>query len=148
MCIWKLVVKAAPAVRPQTQDDLILYFLLCYFTVPHLSVNLFYSIFILQYLIYILFTVSEYHHFFPVYIECNNFYTFIISFGLGPNLQVVSTMSVGYEHIDLQACRDKGIAVTNTPNVSSDSVSELTVSLVLLTARRLLEGTELSEVPN
>jgi lactate dehydrogenase-like 2-hydroxyacid dehydrogenase len=54
-------------------------------------------------------------------------------------------MSVGYEHIDLQACRDKGVAVTNTPNVSSDSVSELTVSLVLLTARRLLEGTDEGE---
>ncbi|XP_061163580.1 glyoxylate reductase/hydroxypyruvate reductase-like [Saccostrea echinata] len=58
----------------------------------------------------------------------------------GPKLQVVSTMSVGYEHIDLKACQDKGIAVTNTPNVSSDSVAELTVALVLLTARRLLEG--------
>ncbi|XP_062594273.1 glyoxylate reductase/hydroxypyruvate reductase-like [Saccostrea cucullata] len=58
----------------------------------------------------------------------------------GPKLQVVSTMSVGYEHIDLKACREKGVAVTNTPNVSSDSVAELTVALVLLTARRLLEG--------
>lgn len=49
-------------------------------------------------------------------------------------------MSVGYEHIDLQACQEKGVSVTNTPNVSTDSVAELTVSLVLLTARRLLEG--------
>lgn len=49
-------------------------------------------------------------------------------------------MSVGYEHIDLQSCIERGVAVTNTPNVSSDSVAELTVALVLLTARRLLEG--------
>jgi lactate dehydrogenase-like 2-hydroxyacid dehydrogenase len=49
-------------------------------------------------------------------------------------------MSVGYEHIDLEACKKRGIAVTNTPNVSTDSVSELTVSLLLLVARRLYEG--------
>lgn len=58
----------------------------------------------------------------------------------GPTLKIVSTMSVGYEHIDLEACRTRGIAVTNTPNVSTDSVSELTVSLLLLVARRLYEG--------
>lgn len=52
-------------------------------------------------------------------------------------------MSVGYEHIDLQACQERGVSVTNTPNVSTDSVAELTVSLVLLTARRLLEGVPL-----
>lgn len=58
----------------------------------------------------------------------------------GENLKIVSTMSVGYEHIDLEACKKRGIAVTNTPNVSTDSVSELTVSLLLLVARRLYEG--------
>lgn len=58
----------------------------------------------------------------------------------GENLRIVSTMSVGYEHIDLEACKKRGIAVTNTPNVSTDSVSELTVSLLLLVARRLYEG--------
>ncbi|XP_076086984.1 glyoxylate reductase/hydroxypyruvate reductase-like [Mytilus galloprovincialis] len=58
----------------------------------------------------------------------------------GENLRIVSTMSVGYEHIDLEACKRRGIAVTNTPNVSTDSVSELTVSLLLLVARRLYEG--------
>ena len=58
----------------------------------------------------------------------------------GPNLKVVSTMSVGYEHIDLTECRKRNVAVCNTPNVSTDSVSELTVALLLLTTRRLLEG--------
>lgn len=58
----------------------------------------------------------------------------------GPNLKVVATMSVGYEHIDLDACRARKIRVCNTPNVSTDSVAELTVALLLLTARRLLEG--------
>ena len=56
-------------------------------------------------------------------------------------------MSVGYEHIDLEACKKRGIAVTNTPNVSTDSVSELTVSLLLLVARRLYEGNINREYP-
>lgn len=60
----------------------------------------------------------------------------------GPNLQVVATMSVGYEHIDLDACRARDIRVCNTPNVSTDSVAELTLGLLLLTARRLLEGVQ------
>ncbi|XP_053379359.1 glyoxylate reductase/hydroxypyruvate reductase-like [Mercenaria mercenaria] len=60
----------------------------------------------------------------------------------GPNLQVVGTMSVGYEHIDLEACRARDVRVCNTPNVSTDSVAELTVALLLLTARRLLEGVQ------
>ncbi|ESO88816.1 hypothetical protein LOTGIDRAFT_125448 [Lottia gigantea] len=58
----------------------------------------------------------------------------------GPNLKVIATMSVGYEHIDLVECKKRGIVVANTPNVSTDSVAELTVSLLLLTSRRLLEG--------
>ena len=49
-------------------------------------------------------------------------------------------MSVGYEHIDLKDCQKRQIYVCNTPNVSTDSVAELTVALLLLTARRLLEG--------
>ena len=51
-------------------------------------------------------------------------------------------MSVGYEHIDIEECKKRNIHVCNTPNVSTDSVAELTVSLLLLTARRLLEGKE------
>ncbi|XP_046360047.1 glyoxylate reductase/hydroxypyruvate reductase-like [Haliotis rufescens] len=58
----------------------------------------------------------------------------------GSTLKVVATMSVGYEHIDLDECRRRDIVVANTPNVSTDSVAELTVSLLLLTSRRLLEG--------
>ncbi|KAH3790233.1 glyoxylate reductase/hydroxypyruvate reductase-like [Dreissena polymorpha] len=58
----------------------------------------------------------------------------------GPSLEVVATMSVGFEHIDVDACKKRGIRVCNTPNVSTDSVAELTVALLLLTARRMLEG--------
>lgn len=58
----------------------------------------------------------------------------------GPQLKIIATMSVGYEHIDLEACKQRKIAVTNTPNVSTDSVAEVTVSLLLFTTRRLKEG--------
>lgn len=58
----------------------------------------------------------------------------------GPNLSVVATMSVGFEHIDVNECKQRKIRVCNTPNVSTDSVAELTISLLLLTTRRLLEG--------
>ncbi|KAK3088344.1 hypothetical protein FSP39_017907 [Pinctada imbricata] len=60
----------------------------------------------------------------------------------GKQLKVISTMSVGYEHIDIRECKKRGIAVTNTPKVSTDSVAELTVGLLLLTARKLLEGNQ------
>lgn len=58
----------------------------------------------------------------------------------GPNLRVVATMSVGFEHINVEECTKRNIKVCNTPNVSTDSVAELTVGLLLLTSRRLLEG--------
>lgn len=60
----------------------------------------------------------------------------------GPQLKIVATMSVGYEHIDLAACKSRGILVANTPGVSTDSVAELTVSLLLMTARRVVEGVD------
>ncbi|XP_076451990.1 glyoxylate reductase/hydroxypyruvate reductase-like [Babylonia areolata] len=58
----------------------------------------------------------------------------------GPQLKVIATMSVGYEHIDLDECKKRKITVTNTPNVSTDSVAECTVVLLLMTARRIKEG--------
>jgi glyoxylate/hydroxypyruvate reductase len=49
-------------------------------------------------------------------------------------------MSVGYDHIDLQACADKDIKVGFTPNVLTNAVAELTMALLLATSRRLKEG--------
>ncbi|WVZ00372.1 hypothetical protein V8G54_026441 [Vigna mungo] len=48
-----------------------------------------------------------------------------------PNLQIVSTYSVGYDNIDLRKCREKGIPVTNTPNVLTDDVADLAIALAL-----------------
>ncbi|XP_076149532.1 glyoxylate reductase/hydroxypyruvate reductase isoform X2 [Alosa pseudoharengus] len=59
----------------------------------------------------------------------------------GPNLRVVSTMSVGYDHLSLDELKKRGIRVGYTPDVLTDAVAELTVALLLCTSRRLVEAT-------
>ncbi|CAH9135649.1 unnamed protein product [Cuscuta epithymum] len=54
-----------------------------------------------------------------------------------PNLEIVSTCSVGYDKIDLAKCRERGIRVTNTPNVLTDEVADAAIALVLATLRRI-----------
>jgi lactate dehydrogenase-like 2-hydroxyacid dehydrogenase len=49
-------------------------------------------------------------------------------------------MSVGYDHVDLAACRARGVAVGNTPGVLTETTAELTLALMLATARRLPEA--------
>ncbi|MGH0153250.1 UNVERIFIED_CONTAM: hypothetical protein FKN15_032609 [Acipenser sinensis] len=58
----------------------------------------------------------------------------------GPNLKVVSTMSVGYDHLSRDELKKRGIRVGYTPDVLTDSVAELTVALLLATSRRLIEA--------
>ncbi|WP_336022783.1 2-hydroxyacid dehydrogenase [Halobellus salinisoli] len=57
-----------------------------------------------------------------------------------PDLEVVSTLSVGFDHIDLEAANDYGIAVGHTPGVLSETCADLVWALVLATARRIVEG--------
>jgi glyoxylate reductase len=54
-----------------------------------------------------------------------------------PRLRVVACATAGYEHVDLAACRARGIAVTNTPGVLTEAVADLTWALLLATVRRL-----------
>jgi glyoxylate reductase len=56
-----------------------------------------------------------------------------------PRLRVISTMSVGLDHIDLEAAHRRGITVTNTP-VLSDAVADLTLALITMLSRRLPEA--------
>jgi len=63
-----------------------------------------------------------------------------VSVCAGPQLRVIGTMSVGYEHLDLQECRARNIVVGYTPDVLTDATAELTVALLLATSRRLMEG--------
>jgi glyoxylate reductase len=54
-----------------------------------------------------------------------------------PRLRVVANAVVGHEHVDLAACRARGIAVTNTPDVLTDAMADLTLGLILATVRSL-----------
>ena len=60
----------------------------------------------------------------------------------GPGLQVVATMSVGYDHVDVAALRKRDITLGNTPGVLTETTAELALALLLATARRLPEGTQ------
>lgn len=55
-------------------------------------------------------------------------------------LRVVANMAVGYDNVDLDAARERGIRVTNTPDVLTDATAELTWALILAAARRVGEG--------
>jgi D-3-phosphoglycerate dehydrogenase len=55
-------------------------------------------------------------------------------------LRVISRYGVGVDSVDLQAARERGIVVTNTPGANSVSVAELTVGLMLSLARQIPEG--------
>jgi len=56
-----------------------------------------------------------------------------------PRLRVISTISVGFDHIAVAAAADRGITVTITP-VLSDAVADLTLALMVMVARRLGES--------
>ncbi|TPX72833.1 hypothetical protein SpCBS45565_g00292 [Spizellomyces sp. 'palustris'] len=58
----------------------------------------------------------------------------------GPQLKVISTMSVGYDHINVPACKARGVRLGNTPDVLTDATAELTIGLLLATARRFGEA--------
>jgi lactate dehydrogenase-like 2-hydroxyacid dehydrogenase len=56
-----------------------------------------------------------------------------------PNLRMVAIMAAGYDGIDVEACRERGITVCNIPSASSESVAEHAISLVLAVKRRVVE---------
>ncbi len=58
------------------------------------------------------------------------------------NLVVVSTMAVGVDNIDVEACRERGIAIGHTPNVLTDSTADMAWALMMASSRRIREGIE------
>jgi glyoxylate reductase len=60
-----------------------------------------------------------------------------------PALRVVANMAVGYDNVDVTAARERGVEVTNTPDVLTGATAELTWALILATARRVGEGERL-----
>ncbi|BCG90203.1 D-glycerate dehydrogenase [Mesorhizobium sp. 113-3-9] len=62
---------------------------------------------------------------------------------LPDSIRGVATYSVGYEHVDMDACRNRGLAVFNTPDVLTDAVAEVGLLLLLGAARRAREAATL-----
>ena len=58
----------------------------------------------------------------------------------GPGLRVVANFAVGYDNVDLDACRERGVAVTNTPDVLTNATAELALALTVAAARRTSEA--------
>ena len=52
-----------------------------------------------------------------------------------PNLEIISVYGVGYDAVDLAACRERGIRVTNTPDVLTKDVADLGVAMMLAQSR-------------
>lgn len=59
-------------------------------------------------------------------------------FEAAPNLKIVTNLAVGYNNIDLEAARQHGVTVTNTPDVLTEATADLTFALLLATARKLI----------
>lgn len=60
-----------------------------------------------------------------------------------PRLRHVASYGVGVNHLDLEACRARGILVTNTPGVVTEATADMAFGLVLAVARRIAESDRL-----
>ena len=63
-----------------------------------------------------------------------------VPFDLLPNLRIVANFGVGYDRIDLAACAERGVVVTNTPGVLDSATADLAFALILATRRQVVEG--------
>ncbi|MFK7988171.1 MAG: 2-hydroxyacid dehydrogenase [Sandaracinaceae bacterium] len=60
-----------------------------------------------------------------------------------PTVRHVAQVAVGYDNVDVEACRARGVLVTHTPGVLTDATADLTFALLLAVARRVREGAAL-----
>ncbi len=60
-----------------------------------------------------------------------------------PTLRIVANYAVGYDNIDVAACTERGVWVTNTPGVLTEATADLAFTLLLAVARRVREGERL-----
>lgn len=58
----------------------------------------------------------------------------------GPELKIVANFAVGYDNIDLAACKKHKVWVTNTPGILTEAVAEHTMALLLACARHIVDG--------
>ena len=61
----------------------------------------------------------------------------------GPRLKLIASFGTGVDHIDLDSARQRGIVVTNTPGVLTEDTADMSMALVLATARRMGAGERL-----
>jgi len=61
----------------------------------------------------------------------------------GPQLRIVANYAVGLDNVDVDACRRRGVVVSNTPDVLTETTAELTIALMLALLRRVAEGDRL-----
>jgi lactate dehydrogenase-like 2-hydroxyacid dehydrogenase len=59
------------------------------------------------------------------------------------SVRIIANYSVGFDHVDVEAAKSRGLVVTNTPDVLSDATAEVTILLMLGAARRAGEGERL-----
>ncbi len=65
----------------------------------------------------------------------------------GPELKGVCNFAVGFDNIDLAACKDRGVIVTNTPHAVTEGTADLAWTLILSVARRLIEADRFARSP-
>jgi len=58
----------------------------------------------------------------------------------GPQIKIVANYAVGYDNIDVKALTDRGVIVTNTPGVLTESVAEHAIALIFAIARKIVES--------
>ncbi|MEC9104471.1 MAG: D-glycerate dehydrogenase, partial [Pseudomonadota bacterium] len=63
----------------------------------------------------------------------------------GPNLRLIANFGAGVDHIDVATCRERGILVSNTPDVVTDDTADMTMALILSVTRRIPEGLALMQ---
>ncbi|MBM7646086.1 glyoxylate reductase [Scopulibacillus daqui] len=63
-------------------------------------------------------------------------------FDHAPHLKIVANMAVGYDNIDIQEAKKRGVIVTNTPDVLTETTADLAFGLLMAAARRIVEASE------
>jgi len=63
-----------------------------------------------------------------------------------PNLEIIVRAGAGYDNIDLQAAKERGIVVENTPGQNSNAVAELVAGMMIMNARNFYDGSTGTEL--
>lgn len=63
----------------------------------------------------------------------------------GPQLRLIANFGAGVDHIDVETARQRGVQVTNTPEVATEDTADMTMALIMAVTRRLPEGLALMQ---